>query len=194
MINDFAVLVSSDLVDSFDGDQSKIATAALRAVNKIADRARTEAAKRIREQVNLPASYLNPSQGRLTVSKKAVDGDISAVVTGRQRPTSLARFATSAGAGVKVAVKPGLARLLPRAFFVQLRSGAEGLGNTGLAIRLPDGQRPSRAFHPTQLGANGPWLLYGPSVDQIFKAVSQDISPLMLDQLEAEFFRLMELN
>jgi hypothetical protein len=37
------------------------------------------------------------------------------------------------------------------------------------------------------------YLLYGPSVSQVFAGVAQDISPDMADFLDAEFNRLMEL-
>jgi hypothetical protein len=152
----------------------------------------------MRMQVAFSASYLSGQGGRLSITKRARRGSLESVITGRHRPTSLARFATNARRsrvpGARVEVKPGLATFLPRAFFVNLRSGnTDTKNNVGLAIRLPDGQRPDRAYKPTQLGKNL-WLLYGPSIDQVFDDVATDISPGTVDQLEAEFLRLMGLN
>ena len=91
-------------------------------------------------------------------------------------------------------MKPGLAQRLDRAFFVQLRAGQSGaLGNTGLAIRLPEGQRPSAAYKPKQMGRNL-WLLYGPSIDQVFDDVALEMSDDLAEKLETEVLRLQDLN
>lgn len=168
----------------------------VRAVNKTITWSRTQAAREIRKQVNFPVSYLSPSAGRLTVTQTATSNDISAIVTGRHRPTSLARFASNARAGfqtgARISVQPGLSRFLPRAFFVPLRSGnTDTKNNVGLAIRLPEGQRPDRAYKPTPL-SRGTWLLYGPSVDQVFDDIAMEIAPAAADYLENEYFRLTE--
>lgn len=39
----------------------------------------------------------------------------------------------------------------------------------------------------------GLYLLYGPSVDQVFRDVAKEISPDTADFLEAEFLRLVSL-
>ena len=122
----------------------------------------------------------------------------SAIITGRQRPTSLARFASNARIGqqrgARVEVRPGSARFLPRAFFIPLRSGnVDTKNNVGLAIRLPAGQMPSRAYKPQPLG-RGLWLLYGPSIDQVFDDVANDIAPETADFLGAECLRLMDID
>jgi len=176
---------------------AKIQMNAVRALNSTIDRARTGAARRIREQVDFPASYLAPSGGRLSVTKRAQSSDLEAVITGRHRPTSLARFAVGGGRtrkpGVRVQVKPGLATFLPKAFFINLRSGnTDTLGNRGLAIRLPAGKKPDRAYKPTPIG-RGVWLLYGPAISQVFDDVAADIAPESTEYLEAEFLRLMDL-
>lgn len=176
----------------------EVLTAASRAINRTADRARTSSARRILEQVALPPSYLNPSGGRLTVSKKASSSDLEAVITGRQRPTSLARFSTSGAVGdrngVTVTVASGFARFMRRAFLIRLRAGTADLdtkSNLGLAVRLRPGETPQNK-KVVRLG-NGLWLLYGPSVDQVFQTVREDVSPEALDFLETEFSRLLEI-
>jgi hypothetical protein len=167
----------------------------VRALNRTIDSARTASARMIRQQVNLPAQYLNRPD-RLGVTKRAQRGDLEAVITGRSRPTSLARFATYGRVrqrgGVDITVKPGHSVHLKKAFFVNLRSGnTDGLGNLGLAIRLPKGQRPDRAYKPQPLG-DGLWLLYGPSLAQVFDDVAVEITPSTADNFEAEFSRLMD--
>lgn len=178
-----------------------VARAALRAVNKTIDRARASASREIRDQVAFPASYLTDANGRLSVTKRATGDDLEAIVTGRERPTSLARFLVGAPKvgigqkGVRVRVQPGLATFLPRAFLIRLRSGSdtETISNLGLAIRLKPGQVPSAAYKPTRL-ADGLWLLYGPSIGQTFRTVSEDIAPDTALFLEDEFLRLLKVD
>ncbi len=177
-----------------------IETAAYRAINKATERARTDAANRMRKQVAFSASYLAPGGGRLVVDKQASRGRLEAAITGRDRPTSLARFATSTSqkshAGVLVQVAPGKVLSLPKAFFVKLRRGAantETQHNLGLAIRLPAGKKPRRVLRGgAKEVAPGLWLLYGPSVGQVFNLTRNDVAPAALDFLEAEFNRLLE--
>jgi hypothetical protein len=194
----YAILVRSDIVDKATGPLLPDSRRAVRiAINETIDWARARAARDMRGQVAFPASYLGPAGGRLTITKKASDDDLAAIVTGRHRATSLARFATNARVGVRggarVQVEPGLARFLPKAFFIPLRSGnTDTKNNVGLAIRLPDGKVPSRAYKPQRLG-RGLWLLYGPSVDQVFDDVAEDISPEAAERLGDEYLRQLDL-
>lgn len=177
----------------FEAMGGSIRTAARQAINTTLTRGRTASARRIRQQINFPASYLSASSGRLDVSRKASNGNLEGAITGRQRPTSLARFLVGTQSrGVRVAVHPGQSKRLPRAFLVKLRSGSEALGNLGLAIRTK-GERPRSAYKPKRLGKNL-WLLYGPSVDQVFRTVAEDVSPELGDFLEKEFLRLVDLR
>jgi len=177
-----------------------IETAAYRSINKALDRARTDAVSRMQNQVNFTASYLSPSGNRLNVASRASAGNLQGKIVGRDRPTSLARFATATKAskqGILVQVKPGSVRYLKRAFFMRLRagSGTETQSNLGLAIRLPMGVRPRRADKGgAKQIAPGLWLLYGPSVGQVFNTVRQDVVPATLDFMEAEFERLLAFN
>lgn len=195
MADAYAVIVSGESALTDNGDLSpKIARAAQRAINRTIERARTASGREIRKQVAFGAQYLSGSAGRLTITQKATETDLKAIVTGRTRPTSLAQFATPRAKGVDVTVQPGLARHLDRAFMVKLRSGnTDTKNNAGLAIRLPEGKAPGRAYRPKLMG-NGLWLLYGPSVGQVFDDVALDISPDTLDFLEREFLRLVELE
>lgn len=177
----------------------RIKSAALRAVNRTADRTRTDAARRIREQVNLPASYLGPNAGRLSVTQRARGDELEAVITGRQRPTSLARYATSSTpnqGGVSVQVAPGFARFMRRAFLIRLRAGSADLdtkANLGLAIRLRPGETIANKKRMVGMGGNL-YLLYGASVDQVFRSVREDVAPDAQTFLAAEFSRLLEIN
>lgn len=174
--------------------------AALQAVNRTADRTRTAAARKMREQVNWRASYLSPSQGRFAVSEKATADKLEARITARQRATSLAHFSSGVTkkSGVSVQVAPGFARMMKRAFLIRLRAGNAPIdtrSNLGLAIRLKPGERVQNkhTMVPLKKGSNV-YLLYGPSVDQVFRGVSGEVAPDALDFLEAEFARLMELD
>lgn len=194
-------LESFNALDTLGG---KIVTVARQTINSAVRRTRTASAKEIRRQVNFPANYLSGGNSRLSISKFATNSDLEARITGRSRPTSLARFihgtpraggGAAVSQGVNVEVKPGHARRLPRAFVMKLRAGSgDGGGfNLGLAIRLRDGKKPQRAYRPVALGKNL-WLLYGPSVDQVFKAVRGQVAPDAESFMADEFTRLMELE
>lgn len=183
-----------DPIGEFDEVPEAINIAAVRALNKTSLRARAEAGRGIRRQLALPARYVSGQDSRLRVTKKATGGDLETIVGAEQRATSLARFAggRQRKRGVRVTVKPGVARYLKSAFLMPLRRGAAGTGNVGLAVRT-DGTKPSGAYKPKQL-RNNLWLLYGPSVDQAFATVREDIADDTADFLEYEFNRLLDLG
>lgn len=152
------------------------------------------------EQVNFPVSYLRDPE-RFGVKKLATEADLTAIISARFRATSLARFAQGdvsiGGArrrgGISVRVNRGGARFLKGAFFVQLRRGrdtSDGF-NLGLAVRLKPGER----LRGRRKGGTGVMLddrtalLYGPSVDQVFRDVSVADSPKVAELLEREFLR-----
>lgn len=144
------------------------------------------ARKQILEEVAYPAGYL---KSRLVVSKFAKPNDLEVAISGRDRPTSLARFATNARAGqrgIRVEVGRGNTVQLKKAFIIKLNNG-----NLGLAIRLAPGEQLINRNLTTSsrsLGGNVV-LLYGPSIDQVFKGVADDIQPAVADAAVAEFFR-----
>lgn len=189
-------------IDEFLSSQpEKTREAAKLAINDIATRKAVPQMRRaMREEVDFPPGYLeNPD--RFGVTRQATTSDLSATITARFRPTSLARFAQNqsfdgarrtGGVTVKVNKSGGGARI-NRAFFVRLRQGkdtADGF-NTGLAIRL----KPGEQLRGRKKGASGVqlapdlYLLYGPSVDQVFREVSVAESPQVAAQLEKEFLR-----
>lgn len=144
-------------------------------------------------QINFPKGYL--SGERYGIRRRATRQLAEAVISGRDRPTSLARFAgganvaNSRGRPIFVRVKSGQTAKLDRAFLIELRNG-----NVGLAIRLPEGQEPDKAYKPVQLTRRGGqlepiWLLYGPSVDQVLRGVSADRAPQIAERLQRNFLR-----
>lgn len=181
--------------------------AASRAINRIMDRdARKLAIADMQRQVNFPPGYLE-SPGRLKVTQYATPQRLEGKLTGRDRPTSLARFAPAGTpvarkggprarggrlSGVAVSVKPGQSTTMRGGFLYTLKSG-----NIGFAYRTPDGRKPTDAYHPTLLfkdkGRGAVWLLYGPSVDQVFQTVADDIRTPVTVALEAEFLRMFDL-
>lgn len=184
---------------SLDDIPAEIRRAAMQAVNRTVTRTRTASAREMRRQVNFPARYLSGEDGRLAITKKATDADLEGVITGRFRPTSLARFArtkTVRKAGVSVEVAPGFARFMKRAFLIRLRSGSAALdtqSNLGLAIRLRPGEAIQNKRKMIQVQGNL-YLLYGPSVSQVFAGVADDEVAEAGDFLEQEFLRLMEIQ
>lgn len=178
---------------------SDVRLALVRSINRVADRARTRAARQVRDQVNFPASYLSPSAARLRVASRARRDELEAVISGRDRPTSLARFTTqkpgqkTRAGGVAVTVAAGGRRkVIRRAFLMNLKGG-----NVGLAVRTSGGP-PEGAWKPKEIARNL-YLLYGVSVDQALMSASdgegvfEEISPEMLEMLELEFERQLQL-
>lgn len=202
MADNYAVFVEGLAgIADFDSIKADVKLWALQAINKTADRGRTMAARQIRQEVNFPVSYLDPNGKRLFVSKRAQRNDLEAKITARRRATSLARFVSGTTqihkAGVRIEVAPGRARFLKRAFLVRLPAGSANIdtaSNLGLAVRLKPGEVIRNKTDARRLD-KGLYLLYGPSVDQVFRArdgsgVAEEISPELVTQLEDEFIRL----
>lgn len=196
------VIEGLDAITDLEAVPNKVLRAAVAAVNKASDRARTAGKRGILEQINFPARYLDPSEGRLVVRQKASKTNLEARVSARTRATSLARFARgnpTPGDRRPIAVQVsagGATRTMNRAFVIRLRAGTAALdtkSNLGLAIRTQNGEPPRGAYKPKRLGENL-WLLYGPSVSQVWKSVRDDVSPETADFLEKEFLRLMDLE
>lgn len=190
MSGDYVVVIEglSDLGALADLDES-ILRNARNAINKAADRARTSSARAIREQLAFPAQYLN---SRLEVSKRATGASLEAVISGRDRPTSLARFVSNRSqkpgkAGVNVQVSASASKRMNRAFLMKLNNG-----NLGLAMRLKKGERVQNKKQLVKVG-EGLYLLYGPSVDQAFGLVAPEQEEATANFLEQEFLRLMDL-
>lgn len=188
-----------ELEDFLDAAPEITRQAASQAINSVlAGSGLAEYRKGISEQVDFPAGYLNDD--RIGVTQKATPSRLEGRITGRQRATSLARFATSGSVGsrggVSVRVKKGGGSTFIRsAFKVRLRSGSSldnDNFNTGLALRLKPGQTvlgKRDTSNMVRLDANVV-LLYGPSVDQILRNdVAETKTPVVVDKIATEFFR-----
>ena len=186
---DFLVAVENlDITsDDFGFSREKIRKYAMLAINASLQEARKRGADEIRKQVNFPASYFQGDDSRLRIGTRARTDSLEGDLIGRARPTSLARFVTGRRKkGVGVKVNPtGATKPIERGFLMTLRNG-----NQGLAIRTSKGTRPNKAYKPKQL-SEGLWLLYGPSVNQVFNTVRQDIQGPTEDFLALEFQRLL---
>ncbi len=151
----------------------------------------------VAEQINVPRSYLNDD--RLGVTQYATPSRLEGRITGRQRATSLARFATSGAVGAKGGVsvrvkRSGGSRFMKSAFLVRLKAGSsltDG-SNTGLAVRLKPGQtiiNKRETANMVHLDTNVV-LLYGPSIDQVLRVdVAQTETPRVADKIVQEFYR-----
>jgi len=173
-----------NFVEALPGNRDK---AARMAINQVAERKAVPLARmRIAAQVEFPQGYLN--EDRLGVTRRATDASLEAVITGRARPTSLARFVAGnpkRGQKLSVTIKKGMPRELQGAFLINLKSG-----NTGLAVRLKAGSSLRNSRGAVKMNAaDNLYLLYGPSVDQVFRTVATDISPELGDAILAEFLR-----
>ena len=148
-------------------------------------------------------SYLNPASKRLYVKKQATQTSLESVIQARGRPTSLARFITGGGRPGQegVTVRVHKTRHLAGAFLMKLRAGTADIEtkfNLGLAVRLKPGKTLRNKRFVTQV-SSGLYLLYGPSVSQVFldnqeQGVAADMESDILDTLENEFRRLLELK
>lgn len=165
--------------------------AAQLSINSIATRTGLTLIRRtVLDEIAFPKDYLQGD--RLGVTKKANRNDLEAVIAARQRPTSLARFAqgqalgSRARIGVRVTVKRGSTQNLRTAWLVALKNG-----NIGLAVRLKPGESLGNKNKPHRnwLVPDKVALLYGPSVDQVFSHVREEVSPTIGNMVAEEFFR-----
>lgn len=200
------IVIAVEGVEKFD-DLEALGPDILRAirisVNATLDHIRTRAARNVLSQVNLPASYVSPSQGRLSVVKRASGTNLEGVIRAKGRATSLARFAATTNVkasrknGVMVRVKTGRSQSLKRAFLIPLRAGSgvtDTKANLGLAIRLKPGETIThRRLKLRQLFPNV-YLLMGPSVYQLVANTAEDdLVPDGADYFEQEFNRQLGL-
>lgn len=157
----------------------------------------------VEDEIAFPNGYVNKE--RLDQRRKATNDSLEATISGRIRATSLARFATPGQtpdntrakkdqtAGVRVQVHHGRTRRMDGAFLVRLRSGAgiaDDSYNLGLAIRLKAGDtiRNKTAQSGVQLDHNL-YLLYGPSVQQVFGDVASEKAPEVSQMVAFDFLR-----
>jgi len=171
--------------------------AASRAINSTLSRKALPAArKQIGLQVGFPAGYLQ-DPARLGLAQWASESNLQGAILGRQRPTSLARFAiggqVGAKGGVTVRVKPGQSQHMDRAFLMRLKAGSgpitDDAFNLGLAVRLRPNERIENKRVQVKAIGGGLYLLYGPSVDQVFRTVAGEMAPQIADDATREFLR-----
>jgi hypothetical protein len=184
----------------------EITTTALRdTVNGAVRFGFAESSRQIRKQVNFSQDYIGSvAQGnRLKVTRYATNENLEGTISAKQRAVSLARFAddrTLGGKnGVTVRVKAGgSARQMATAFLVKLQAGNAGVTqdnfNIGLAIRLKKGEKLGNKIKAVPYSKGDPnlYLLYGPSVDQVFNTVRDDVTPAITDYMATEFYRQFE--
>lgn len=189
----------NDLASYFKLLPDRSNRAAVMAINQVTQRdAMRMSQDEIYNEIAFPKGYL--SGDRLYVAKKATGNDLEAVIIGRKRATSLARFAQGQPVsnalknGVRVQVKRGESVHLRRAWLVRLNRGAsktEDNYNIGLALRVNPGEsiKGKHGEHKSWLVPGVIALLYGPSVDQIFRQVADDIAEPVGRRLVDEFIR-----
>lgn len=188
-----------DVVRLLDQYPEKATQAARMAINDTLKHGRTLAKREIGNQVNLKSGYLDGSSkyGRRLDTDPASGDVLRGRITGRREATSLYRFdgrqlyapgktVSRKKAGVSVKVDRTTKRI-PRAFIMNLKGG-----NHGVAIRLPKGETPNRKWNGKPLYKNNTgnvYLLYGPSVNQVFDDVAEDLQPELTNYFQREFQR-----
>lgn len=180
------IIQGIDSLDDLEKLDPKIADTLRQAINETSQEARRRGARSMEKQVNFPRGYLTGQAGRLGIAKYATKADPMAIVRGRDKPTSLARFVQGKPElrkkGVNVSVKPGTSEFMPSAFLIKL-----GNNNIGLAFHSKDGKRPARGGK--QLSKNT-WLLYAPSVDQVWDETREELKPELEELLRDKFDRI----
>lgn len=190
-------------LDAFDsllrslGDA--VVPSAASAINDTAAFARTLGSKKIRQRFNFKAGYL---QGKLGVTRRASTGELEAVVTGQDRPTSLARFAQGSPRFGKQRTPPrvrvttaGGTQEIRNGFFMRLRRGSSAVtaenSNVGIAVRLAEGERVRNKNQMVPIGGNL-YLLYGPSVGQIYRTEAEKTVDQVSEHLAQRFAHYVE--
>lgn len=185
-----------DLASYFETAADAAVPAMRMAINDVASRGGMAMIRQeMTEQIAFPKGYL--SGDRIGVTKRATNANLEAVITGRQRATSLARFSSATGVnqrgGVSVRVSKGRTTYIRQAWLVRLKKGAsldQDNYNIGLAIRVNPGEKVNkRTLHQSWLVKDQVALLYGPSVDQVFSEVSGSVADPIGDMVIDEFYR-----
>ncbi len=185
-----------DLASYFETAADAAVPAMRMAINDVASRGGMAMIRQeMTEQIAFPKGYL--SGDRIGVTKRATNANLEAVITGRQRATSLARFSSATGVnqrgGVSVRVSKGRTTYIRQAWLVRLKKGAsldQDNYNIGLAIWVNPGEKVNkRTLHQSWLVKDQVALLYGPSVDQVFSEVSGNVADPIGDMVIDEFYR-----
>mgnify|MGYP001156600531 CR=1 FL=1 len=169
----------------------KLRSALIASINNVVPNAHSLAVEKITEQVALTKGYV---KSRLYISQRASNTDPMAVISGRVRSTQLRRYggkqlfsaAKLPGkrrlAGTSVGVKTGGSQqVLKHAWIIKLKYGEQSAGaglTMGIAQRTGSGRDDYR-------------ILYGPSVDQVFRDVKDEIRPDVEQLLADEWLKQM---
>jgi hypothetical protein len=192
-----------NLLPFLDKIPAKVDDAAHLAVNEAARFARVQSSREIFKQVNLQKGYIDD---RLTVRFAKKGGEPEAIITGRWRPTSLSRFVLrepQRGKPISVRVKRGGPVRKVKGFGVRLNAGAgqtDTKFNRGVVVRVAKGKvlRNSEGAKRMTSMSNektDAYLLYGPSINMVFRTVKEDVSGEVSGRLRNEFIRqLTRLN
>lgn len=186
------------LSDSIEALPEKIRESARIALNDVlkSGKGRGEYIKAMKGDINFPEGYID--EDRFGVTQFATNDKLEVVLTARQRPVSLARFATGAKtpgqSGVTVGVKRGRSSFLEKSWIVRLRQGnllTEDNFNLGLAVRIKPGQVIRRKRDTTSMVrlSGNVFLLYGPSIDQVFRTTADKATPQVIDFILKEYNR-----
>lgn len=184
------------LLDAITGIQSipdVTDKAASLAINTVATRSGMTLLRRsILDDIAFPRDYL--SADRFGLRKKAAPQDLEAVIRARKSPTSLARFVapgTPLGSRARIGLRVQVSRKSSGSTFgkwawlTRLNNG-----NIGLALALKPGEQlDNRYGEPAWLVPGRVALLYGPSIDQVFRHVSHDDAPQIARLVNDEFLR-----
>ena len=154
-------------------NEATIVECARMAVNDTIRFAYSNSKKFMNDTINFPSGYLDRDD-RFSVSKYASNTDLEARL-----------FAVDSGSkqGIMVHVRKGVrAKLIRKAFFMNLRSG-----NRGIIVRSQG--KPNNAYKPKQMRNPDLWAVYGPSVYQVFRNwLQQDNNETKIaDRLEERF-------
>jgi hypothetical protein len=190
-VNGLSSLREIDTIDE------EIKIAARRAVSRTLDKTRTAASSRMRDQVNWQKQYVDDK-----LSKYVKNDGMEGVIRATFRPTSLARFVVGAKTPWQPVNRVQVSKDMPnmarnrRMIIVPLRRGnakpTEDNMNLGLAIRLKQGETVSGKYKMREL-SKGLYLLYGPSISQVFYTVSDDLRPDAEQWLRDEYERQIKL-
>ena len=169
--------------------ETKLVEAARMAINDTTKWALSHVRKDMYSNVRFPSGYLEQGK-RLEIGRLASNNLLESTINSRFEPTSLARFAVDSGSknGIMVSVKTGgRAKRIKKGFLWGLKRGDVRKGNVGLVVRS-EGE-PEGSYKAKELGDKWPnlWLLYGPSVYQVFRESMDRYAPEVTEYLNARF-------
>lgn len=176
-----------DLRTYFEAMPERTERAAALAINRVAERqAQTLIKREMLKNIAFKYGYVTKHIG---VGKYASPSNLYAVIEAKDTPTTLFRFtgmsvAPRGKTKVKVTVGTGNTKIMDGAFYATLR------GTPQVMLRTKTNAPPRGiARGGGKQIAPHLWLLYAPSVDQVFRTVADDEIPAIENELVYEFRR-----